>query len=115
MAELLPFDVLYDKFEYPRDFVRIVELELTNLEPWWIVGGKILHDRFVGLQARYVSRKLVPFAVRQDNDDVACWDVDTGGISVVHDFASAGFEQRDRYPNFAAWFRRAVDDCLAFD
>jgi hypothetical protein len=50
----------------------------------------------------------VPFARRQDNDDVACWDSDGHDVAVVHDFATPGWEQRGhRFPNFTAWLRKA--------
>lgn len=40
----------------------------------------------------YPGRSLVPFACRQDNDDVACWDLDQGRgrVVIVHDFKSPG-------------------------
>lgn len=36
MADLLTTDDLPDGFTYPPQFVRVVELGLTNLEPWRI-------------------------------------------------------------------------------
>ena len=115
MADLLPLTELPEGFDYPREFVRVVELGLTNLEPWWILQGDQLRDRFLGLRKRYETRSLVPFATRQDNDDVACWDLDRGTVVVVHDFASPGYEQRGELPNFYAWFRQAVEDFIGFD
>ncbi len=117
VAELLSVSDLPAGFEYPRAFVRVVELGLTNLEPWWIIEGDVLRDRFVGLQKRYDDRTLVPFATRQDNDDVACWDVDRGSgtVVIVHDFASPGYEQRAELPDFSAWLRQAVEDLIAFE
>ena len=35
MADLLSASDLPDGFDYPAEFVRLVELDLTNLEPWW--------------------------------------------------------------------------------
>ena len=78
MAELLSVEELPDGFSYPAEFLRIVGLGLTQLEPWWILDGDNLRIRHLGLQRRYPSRKLVPFARREDNDDVACWDLDKG-------------------------------------
>jgi hypothetical protein len=77
-----------------------VELGLTNLEPWWIITGDLLRDRHVELLRRYPQRALVPFARRQDNDDVACWDVSTGKVIVIHDFASPGSETRGEFADF---------------
>lgn len=115
MADLLPLTELPEGFEYPREFVRVVELGLTKLEPWWIIEGDQLRERFLGLAKRYETRSLVPFAARQDNDDVACWDVDRGTVVVVHDYASSGYEQRLEMQDFFTWFRMAIEDFIAFD
>ena len=115
MADLLSIDDLPPDFEYPDEFIRVVELGLTNLEPWWIVQGRLLRDRFLGLQKRYPDRKLVLFAVRQDNDDVVCWDIEQGNVAVVHDFSRPGFERRADFPGFYDWFRQAIEDLIAFD
>lgn len=60
------------------------------------------------------ARILVVFAVRQDRDDVACWDLDEGGVAIVHDFTSRGWEQRNRFDSFYAWLRQAVEDLIEF-
>lgn len=115
MADLLPKAELPDGFRYPPEIIRIIDLGLTNLEPWWIIQGDLLSDRASGLRQRYPNRRLVPFAVRQDNDDVACWDVDQGVVAIIHDFASSGFEQRQVLADFNAWFRVAVEDLINFE
>lgn len=115
MADLLSAVDLPCGFEYPREFVRVVELGLTSIEPWWIIDGERLRRRFVALRDRYPGRSLVPFAIRQDNDDVACWDTAAGNVAVVHDFASPGHEQRSEFGDFYAWFRRAVEDFIEFE
>ena len=74
-----------------------------------------MRDRFLGLRNRYPDRLLVPFAVRQDNDDVACWDIDQGNVAVVHDFASPGWERRGEFPGFYDWLRQAIEDLIEFD
>ncbi|KNB53013.1 hypothetical protein [Streptomyces caatingaensis] len=102
---LLAIDDLPEGFEYPDEFIRVVELGLTNLEPWWIFDGDLLRRRTRGLRERYPDRKLLPFARRQDHDDVACRDVDHGGAVVIHDFDNAGREQRARFEDFNSWLR----------
>jgi hypothetical protein len=114
MAELLSMADLPDGFDYPAEFVRVVELGLTQLEPWWIIEGDLLRDRSRGLQQRYPDRTLVPFAVRQDRDDVACFQPDRSTVAIIHDFADSGYEQRDELPDFNAWLRRAVEDLIEF-
>jgi hypothetical protein len=117
VADLLPVEDLPSGFWYPPSFVRVVELGLTNLEPWHVLEGASLRERQDGLAQRYPTRELVPFAVRQDNDDVACWDLARGGdrVVVIHDFASPGWENRGEYPDFYAWLRQAVEDLIDFD
>lgn len=114
MADLLPITDLPEDFQYPPEFIRVVELRLISLEPWWIVEGDLLRARFLGLCERYPGRRLVPFATRQDNDDVACWDLDRASVVIVHDFASPGFEQRNELPDFNAWLRLAIEDFINF-
>lgn len=57
----------------------------------------------------------MPFATRQDNDDIACWDVGIGRVVVVHDFASAGYEHVAEFDTFYAWFQQAVEDFVNFE
>ncbi|TLW94759.1 hypothetical protein FFT09_02475 [Saccharomonospora piscinae] len=112
MADLLTIAELPEGFDYPAEFIRVVELGLTDLEPWWIFDGDQLRRRAIGLRERYPARQLVPFARRQDNDDVACWDLDNGNVAVVHDLASPGWEQRGGFPDFNAWLRQAIEDLI---
>jgi hypothetical protein len=114
MADLLGVNELPDGFTYPPEFVRVVDLGLTNLEPWWILDGRLLRDRYAGMSLRYPQRPILPFAKRQDNDDVACWDLQTGRVVIVHDFADPGWEERKVFPNFNAWLRQAFDDMIQF-
>lgn len=116
MAELLPPASLPAGFWYPAAFIRVVELGLTDLEPWHVLEGAALRERREGLLRRYGSRDLVPFARRQDDDDVACWEPARSGerVVVVHDFASPGWEDRAEYPDFHAWLRQAVEDLIDF-
>jgi len=117
MADLLSVKDLPSGFWYPSSFVRVVELGLMHLEPWDVLEGSRLRWRNEGLAQRFPARELVPFAERQDNDDVACWDLALGGeqVVIVHDFASPGWEKRDEYLDFYAWLRQAVEDLIGFE
>jgi hypothetical protein len=117
VAELLSVGDLPEGFWYPSSFVRVVELGLTNLEPWHILEGDRLRERNQGLAQRFPNRSLVPFAIRQDNDDVACWDLTLGGgrVTVVHDFAAPGWESRAEFSDFYTWLRQAVEDLIDFE
>lgn len=115
MVELLSSTELPDSFTYPRELIRIAELGLLDLNPWWIMEGTALRIRFADVRQRYPQRKLVPFARRQDNDDVACFDLDRGIVTIVHDFASSGWERRAEFADFRAWLHQAIDDLIAFE
>jgi hypothetical protein len=89
---------------------------LIELQPWYVLDGKPLRDAMAGLAQRYPDRKLIPFARRQDNDDIACWQSGADQeVFVIHDFASSGWEQRRRFPCFYDWLRRAIEDLIEFD
>lgn len=59
--------------------------------------------------------KYVPFARRQDNDDLACLEPSTAAVVIVHDFSSEGSERRESFATFWDWFRAAVEDMIAFE
>lgn len=117
MVDFFSVDELTHGFWYPSSFVRVVELGLTDLEPWHVLEGAQLRQRGQGLVQRYPARTLVPFAIRQDNDDVACWDLARGGerIVVIHDFATPGWEGRGEYPDLFGWLRQAIEDLIYFE
>ena len=103
-------------FVYPREFHHIVQLGLVDLEPWYMLEGKPLRETRAGLVERYPTRNLIPFARRQDNDDIACWEVGSGDqVFLIHDFASLGWEERAKFPSVYDWLRRAIDDLIEFD
>ncbi len=113
---LLEKEDLPDGFNYPSDFVRVVEQRLNNLTPWVIIFDDELKERNLGLKSRYKNRVLVPFARRLDNDDVACFDANRiASVLIVHDYAKEGWEERKRFTSFWDWFRQAVDDMIDHD
>ena len=88
---------------------------LLDLEPWHLVSDEEFDVLFNGINGRYPSRRVVPFARRDDNDDVACFvihdpDQVSGQIIVIHDFASTGWEVVARMAEFADWLEHAARD-----
>lgn len=101
--------------KWPEGLLRIVQQGLVDLTPWQVMSREVALKRLSGLRQRY-SRKYVPFAHRQDNDDIACIDPSRlDEIVIVHDFASAGSEARQRFDSFWDWFRAAVEDMALFE
>ena len=63
------------------------------------------------MSQRYPDRKYIPFARRDDCDDIACFEYGKGdAVFIVHDYASAGFEEHKRYDNIWGWFKDAIDE-----
>ena len=103
-------------FRYPEAFQTVLAHGMTDLVPWHPLEGDLLHAVHFGINERYPRYGgLVPFARRQDNDDVACLHVGRAGeVLIIHDYASAGWEMQDRLPDLAAFMRRLVDDFVDF-
>jgi hypothetical protein len=99
----------------PDGLRRVAEQNLVDIAPWHVMPRELALRRLKGLRERY-SRKYVPFARRQDNDDLACIDpARPSEVVVVHDFAGEGSEVRVRFDSFWDWFRAAVDEMIAFE
>jgi hypothetical protein len=99
----------------PEGLLRLVKQNLVDLTPWHVMTRDLAVKRLHGMRQRY-SRKYVPFAYRQDNDDVACIDPESADeIVIVHDFASEGTELRKRFDSFWDWFRAVVEDMVLFE
>jgi len=112
-VELLSEADLPAGFKYSREYLRVVEHGLTDLDPRWIIEGELLRGRYVDLRARYKDRTLVPFAVRQDSDDVACWDAAVPNtVFIIHDFTTPARAQRASFATFYDWLRQAVEDFI---
>lgn len=113
---LIPKEDTPNWFEYPTSFLKIIDNELTNLTPWYILSSELLIWRFEGLKERYPHLSLVPFARRGDNDDVACWEKSNSeNVIIIHDFASSGWEKRESFEDFWQWFKVAIDDMIEFE
>jgi len=101
--------------ELPNGLRRLHQQNLLDLTPWHIMPRELALKRLQGLRQRY-ARKYVPFARRQDNDDLACFDPSLAQrIVVVHDFAAETTEARQQFPSFWDWLRAAVEDMISFE
>ncbi|NLK77037.1 MAG: hypothetical protein GX284_04850 [Clostridiales bacterium] len=111
--ELFSVKKYYQEFDYPESFLKILELNLLDYDVWYIMPKEQVETRIKGLKQRYPNRRLVPFARRDDSDDIACFEVGQAGrVFVIHDFASEGYEQRKIYEDFWEWFKDAVQEMI---
>jgi hypothetical protein len=87
----------------------------ADLEPWLVYPPGEIPEWAAALKGPYPARNILPFAQRQDMDDIACFDLDEGGISVIHPGADPGSEQCARFDDVEGWFRAAISDYIAHD
>lgn len=94
--------------EYPTEYLNLVNSGRDEFLPWYLFDKDQLMVRYVGLQKRYPTRELFPFARDDDSDDVACWEKEKPGkVILIHDFASPGYENKLEFPNFLSWYSYA--------
>ena len=102
-----------DGFDYPMGYETIVDLNLVDFEYWYFIPDSQLDNRYNGMNERYPNRKYIPFARRDDNDDIACFEEGKGEkVFIVHDFADEGYEQRKTYDNIWHWMKAAIDELI---
>ena len=94
-------------------YLKLTERNLYDFTPWELLVGDEYKVRYESLRKNYPNRFLAPFACRQDNDDIACWEKGKiGKVIIVHDFASPGWENGKVYDDFWNWFRSIVEDMI---
>jgi hypothetical protein len=100
-------------FTYPKPYLRMLRQDLVNLRPWKILEKDAVQVRSSLLERLYPKRVLMPFAARQDNDDIACWFKEGGeSVIVIHAFAVPGWEVVKEYPTTRDWFQDAVQETI---
>jgi len=105
----------HEGFQYPASFLKAIDLNLVNFL-WYVMDGDQVVSRIEGLKRRYPARRLIPFARRDDNDDIACFEIGKGEkVEIIHDFASAGYEQRNEYDDFWKWLEVAVKEMIEYN
>ncbi|WP_326590485.1 hypothetical protein [Streptomyces sp. NBC_01294] len=106
---------LPENFRYPEVFVRAAEAGLLSLDPWWALSEDLIKLRSEQLAGQFPQLRLLPFARRQDNDDVACWDLDKPGILVIDSFGVPGTEVVEKFTDIGGWLRKALDDFIEYE
>lgn len=111
--DIFNINTVYKDYFYPEEYIKIIDLNLVDMSVWYLMEKEQVEVRINGLRNRYPKRKLVPFAKRDDRDDIACFEVGKGNkVQIIHDFASDGYEQRIEYESFWDWFRDAIEEMI---
>lgn len=103
-------------FEYPDAYKKIVDLGLVDFDNWFLMEKKQATGIYEGMKERYPERDLLPFAKKSDNDDTACFEAGKNNrVQIIHNFASAGWEQRAEFEDIWEWLESAVKDMIDFN
>ena len=103
-------------FFHSESYLQLVDQAFVELTPWTMLTAADALVLQAGLRSRYPERMLLPFARRQDTDDVMCWDRSRPReVTRVHDYASAGWEDEGRFGSFTSWYRSAIEDMAGWD
>lgn len=101
-------------YKYPHSYKKLVNLNLLDFELWYLIEAEQATRRYYELQKRY-NRNLIPFARRDDNDDIACFEIGKGNkVQLIHDFSSSGFEQRREFDDIWEWVMFAITEMIDY-
>lgn len=50
---------IYKGYSYPKEFLKIVDLNLVDLDLWYLMTKEQVEIRIIGLKNRYPERQLV--------------------------------------------------------
>ncbi|WP_155970699.1 hypothetical protein [Streptococcus ruminantium] len=109
------FTTEFTFYKYPDSMAELIELGLVDLNRWRLMSKDEINTRYDGLCERYPTRRLFPFAKRDDNDDIACIEEEKEKkVQIIHDFSSSGWEQVEEYDDFWTWFEMAIRTMIDF-
>lgn len=100
---------------YPEAIERLIALGLVNFDLWYLMGTKQTVQIGEQLREQYRNEKWIPFARRGDNEDIACFEVDSGQkVVVLRSYELLGYRQCAVYDSVWDWFRDAIEVMIAF-
>ena len=85
----------------------------TRLQPWCLLPDGEVFDVTEQWPSSKNGTRLVAFAVRQDCDDIACFEFlndEITGVVVVEGWSEGSYSFVAKYQSFDDWFNSAVAD-----
>lgn len=88
---------------YPPVLINLINSGKTDLTPWRLLDEELSIKISISLKNRY-NRHLFPFAMRKNNDDIACFEQNCGErVKIIHDYSSKGWEDEGEFLSFNDW------------
>ena len=84
---------------------------LGKAEDWRLLTIEEIETVGAGINSRYPNRTVLPFARRDDCDDVACFLISSKEqrneqVLIIHDFASPGWEVEASFGDLQSWLKQ---------
>lgn len=103
-------------YQYPEAYQKLIELNLVDFDIWYFIESEQATRRYYDLKARFPKRQLIPFARRDDNDDIACFEIGQANkVQLIHDFTTEGFEQRGEFQDVWDWLTYAINEMIVYN
>jgi hypothetical protein len=107
-------------FEVPRGYLWLLERDLVSfepfgkLQPWYYMDAASAFSPTTRWPNGPASARLESFARRQDNDELACFEIAedgaAGGVVVINGWTPAGYDVLSRHSDFWQWLKTVIDD-----
>ena len=95
---------------YPHELEEGILKKKFDTPPWRILTVEDVESVRTGLLERY-NRDLVPFAHRQTNDDVACFERGSADrVHIIDCYTDPGREDVACYGSISDWFHEVERD-----
>lgn len=112
---LLSIDSRPQWLSYPTELVTMVQSGRVSFPPWYLLTAKESLQLHIRLR-QSLRRELIPFAYRQDREELACLEAAKGHMVVlIYDYAKPGWENGGRFGNYSDWLFNAEEEARQWD
>jgi hypothetical protein len=102
---ILPDSERPEWLHYPQELLDLVRSGRMPLVPWHFDRAEAAANQYRRFRS-HLRRELVPFAYRQDREDLACFEKGKGHeVFIIHDNTDPGWEDEGHFASFSDWLR----------
>lgn len=102
-------------FEYPEAIERLVALQLVNYDYWYVMKKEQAEIVYEDVRSQCRHKKLIPFARRGDNEDIACFEVGKGeNVVILKHSEFLGYRPYMKFESVWDWFREAIETMIKY-